>query len=115
MNNLVLPGATVSVTPNLNRFLERLNRRQIEVLAQAAVDRLDELDGDSDFETGGDLEDDFVLIPHALACGSNGPGCKIGDEGGGSTDEDLEQEEPCRGFWGVNQAEPISDSNPVFG
>lgn len=48
-------------------------------MAQAAIDRLDELDGDSDFETGTDLEDDFMISRRALVDFDQGPGCPISD------------------------------------
>ena len=37
MNNTLLPGATSSVTPNLQRFLQRLNRRQFEMVPKSDV------------------------------------------------------------------------------
>ncbi|WP_257555607.1 hypothetical protein [Sphingobium sp. CFD-2] len=50
MNDSTLPGAAPCVTPKIQRFLERLNRSRVEAVAQAAIDRLDELDGDPDDE-----------------------------------------------------------------
>jgi len=52
MNGSVLPGATMLVTPNLQRFLSRLNRPALEAVAQAAIDQLDTIDGDADQEDG---------------------------------------------------------------
>lgn len=52
MNLGILPGATPCVTPNLQRFLSRLDRPALEAVAQAAIDRLDDIDGDADQEDG---------------------------------------------------------------
>lgn len=88
MNNALLPGATPCVTPNLARFLARLDRPALEAVAQAAIDRLDDIDGDADLEDddpSGQSDEDGVntglgrLWLHGRSY--EGPGCPISDVG----------------------------------
>ncbi|BDD65143.1 hypothetical protein Sj15T_01640 [Sphingobium sp. TA15] len=88
MNNALLPGATACVTPNLARFLARLDRTALEAVAQAAIDRLDDIDGDPDFEDddpAGQSDEDGVNTGSGLFSlhgrGFDGPGCSISDTG----------------------------------
>ena len=108
MNFDLLPGATSSVTPNLARFLARLDRPSLEAVAQAAIDRLDEIDGDPDDEESDEdccaAHDDVAA---SLALHLEGPHWP-GDP------DDAEREEPDYGFWGINQAAPISIDNPAI-
>lgn len=75
MNQGILPGATPCVTPNLQRFLARLDRPALEAVAQAAIDQLDVIDGDADAEDG-----DFDMCPAGDDCGT---GMRWGDRGDG--------------------------------
>lgn len=108
MNNLVLPGATPCVTPNLQRFLARLDRPALEAVAQAAIDRLDDMDGDPDMEDNdpaGQCDEDgvntgdrvFYLhgVPH------DGPGCPIADTGVGDHDDN---DHGWCGHFGIDQS-----------
>ncbi|HVL77877.1 MAG TPA: hypothetical protein VM346_01165 [Sphingomicrobium sp.] len=77
----------LSVIPSLPRpLLSRLVLR--------AIERLDELDGDPDFEEN-DAEDSFVLS--WWASHTTGPGCPASDPGGGNVEdagEDIDEREP---------------------
>ncbi|GFZ85184.1 MULTISPECIES: hypothetical protein [Sphingobium] len=88
MNQVTLPGATADVTPKLQRFLARLDRPALEAVAQAAIDRLDDIDGDPDFEDddpAGQSDEDGVNTGNGLFSlhgrGFDGPGCPIADSG----------------------------------
>lgn len=96
MNAAVLPGARPHVTPALAKFLARLDRPTLEAVAQAAIDRLDDLDGDPDLEDddpAGQCDED------GLNCGQgvvyihgkpqHGPGCAISDTGIGDRDDEA--------------------------
>lgn len=103
MNGSVLPGAAPCVTPNLAKFLARLDRPALEAVAEAAIDRLDNIDSDPDLELNGDeldanyAEDDFIKF------GGFGPGCAIADTGMADRDE------PDRcGEYGVDQRRLVS-------
>lgn len=70
-------------------IIPSLPRAQLERLAQQIIDRLDDMDGDTDVEANGDEqggsmgEDDFGQPPNSLL----GPGCPIADpEEWGGTD-----------------------------
>lgn len=99
MNLGILPGATPCVTPNLQRFLSRLDRPELEAVAQAAIDRLDDIDGDPDLEDGDDdrctADDD---------CGGDSTWVGRGDDLVGDP-EDAENDDAgiCAHF-GINQA-----------
>ncbi|WP_146001635.1 hypothetical protein [Sphingobium fuliginis] len=109
MNDSTLPGAAPCVTPKIQRFLERLNRSRVEAVAQAAIDRLDELDGDpDDEESDEDCCSGFDDVGSSVVLHLDLP-LRPGDP------EDAEREEPHCGNWGINQAEPISDRHPAFG
>ena len=88
MNNTLLPGATPCVTPNLARFLARLDRPALEYIAQAGIDRLDDIDGDADLEDddpAGQSDEDGVNTGSGLFAlhgrSHDGPGCPISDAG----------------------------------
>lgn len=72
-------AAALAIIPTLPRpVLDRLTQRMI--------DRLDEIDGDTDREGNGDeqdginAEDEALNLPWYVV--ANGPGCPIGDPGG---------------------------------
>lgn len=113
MNQGVLLGATPCVTPNLAKFLARLDRLALEAVAQAAIDRLDELDGDPDMEdddpAGQSDEDglncgDGIFYLHGIA--HDGPGCPISDTGVG--DRDSEDDSGRCVEFGLDQSRPVS-------
>lgn len=96
MNSVVLPGSTPCVTPKLARFLARLDRPALEVLAQAAIDRLDDMDGDPDLEDddpAGQCDEDGVNCGDGVfyrhGAPHDGPGCPIGDTGLGDRGDDV--------------------------
>ena len=88
MNQGILPGATPCVTPNLQRFLARLDRPALEAVAQAAIDQLDLIDGDADAEEG-----DFDMCLAGDDCGT---GMGLGDPGDGLVgDPDDAEADSC--------------------
>lgn len=65
-------AALLTVIPSLTRGeLGRMVHRMIE--------RMDDMDGDTDFEDGNDLEDDFRLSDNALRYGGGSAGCEISE------------------------------------
>lgn len=105
MNGGILPGATALVTNNLSRFLARLDRPSLEAVAEAAIDRLDALDGDADMELCGDEHDGTRGEDDFCDFGGNGAGCVIADSGAG----DHEDEDAGRcGEFGIDQSRLLS-------
>lgn len=95
MNLVMLPGATSLVTNNLSRFLARLDRPALEAVAQAAIDRLDDLDPDPELEDDdpvGQCDEDGVNTGDGIfylhGVDHRGPGCPIADSGMGDYDDD---------------------------
>lgn len=92
--------AALAVIPSLPRPL--LNR-----LVERAIERLDELDGDADFEDATDAEDEgfsHLAVRCALRAG---PGCPIADPGGGNV-EDAPHDD-------AGEAEPEHCLFPAYG
>jgi hypothetical protein len=96
MNALVLPGARPHVTPALAKFLSRLDRPTLEAVAQAAIDRLDDLDDDPDLEDddpAGQCDEDGINcgdgVFYVHGKPQHGPGCAIGDTGVGDRDDEI--------------------------
>ena len=50
MNSVTLPGSTADVTPAIRKFLRNLDRSLVEAVDSAAIQLLDEIDGDPDLE-----------------------------------------------------------------
>ncbi|KFG90034.1 hypothetical protein BV98_002207 [Sphingobium herbicidovorans NBRC 16415] len=98
MNNALLPGATPCVTPNLARFLARLDRPALEAVAQAAIDRLDEVDGDTDREP-----DDFDMCP---AGDDGGTGMVWVNPGDGQVGDPIDAEDDDASLL-VDQSRPF--------
>lgn len=69
-------------------LIPSLPRPHLERLVQSLIDRMDEADGDPDFEDALDSEDD-VPTEFALAVASDGPGCAISDSYG------IDDEDGC--------------------
>lgn len=116
MNQGILPGATPCVTPNLQRFLTRLDRPALEAVAQAAIDQLDVIDGDADIEDddpAGQADEDGVNTGSGILClhgiHQDGPGCPISDTGVGDHDDDGIG---CCGEYGIDQSRSTA---PVLG
>lgn len=103
MNQGILPGATSCVTPNLQRFLSRLDRPALEAVAQAAIDRLDDIDGDADQEDG-----DHDMCGASDDCGTGiiwqnpGDGL-VGDPEDAENDDDAGN---C-GHFAINQMQAV--------
>jgi hypothetical protein len=76
----------------LAQAVPMLTRHELEALTEHLIDRLDEVDGDPDFEDALDLEDE-PLSPFAARF-FVGPGCPIADTPeDGDTDEDEGHDE----------------------
>lgn len=107
MNLVTLPGAAPCVTPKLARYLARLDRPALEAVAQAAIDQLDDLDGDIDLEPNGDErdgsfgEDDFVNF-NVMDLGA---GCALADSGM----EHRDDEQACCEY-GLDQTSPTTEA-----
>lgn len=54
------------------------SREAVERVIQRAIDALDEIDGDADFESVG-LEDDFEIAAWQLTAASYAAGCLVSD------------------------------------
>ena len=85
------------------------NRRELETIITAAIERLDEIDGDADLEANGDeadgsgLEDEFGVIPEMY-----GAGCPVADPG------ELEDQD-SEGEWLIDQRTILGrNAMPVF-
>jgi hypothetical protein len=62
-------------------------------IAEASLERLDEIDGDPDEENANDLEDDHSLS--WFASGPSGPGCVISDAPEDNHDQEaIDEREP---------------------
>lgn len=81
MSALWLRGAGKLPADIALSIIPSLPRAQLERLAQQIIDRLDDMDGDTDVEANGDeqdgdrAEDDFGAVGNWL----DGPGCPIAD------------------------------------
>ena len=62
--------------PAVARILARIERDQLAGFIAVALDLLDTLDGDPDFENATDLEDDHALSTPATEY-ATGPGCTV--------------------------------------
>ena len=56
-----------------------LTRAELGRMVQRMIDRMDVMDGDTDFEDGNDLEDDFRLSDNARRYGGSSAGCEISE------------------------------------
>ena len=81
--------------PAVARILARFERDQLAGFIAVALDLIDTLDGDPDFENATDLEDDHALSPQATGYGT-GPGCEVADTGE-DHDQDTGIEDDPRG------------------
>ena len=82
--------------PAVARILARFEREQLAGFIAVALDLIDTLDGDPDFENATDLEDDHTLSPQASGY-ATGPGCEVSDTGE-DDDADTSVEDGPRGF-----------------
>ena len=98
MNQVTLPGATADVTLNLARFLARLDRPALEVIAQAAIDQLDAIDGDPDLEP-----DDHDMCP---AGDDGGTGMVWVNPGDGQVGDAIDAEDDEASIF-VDQSQPF--------
>lgn len=78
------------------RIPARFERDQLAGFIAVALDLIDTMDGDPDFENATDLEDDHALSRRARGY-DKGPGCEVSDTG---EDDDIETgiEDDPRGF-----------------
>lgn len=97
MNSVTLPGSTADVTPAIRKFLRNLDRSLVAAVASAAIQLLDEIDGDPDLEPDQDdmcaAGDDAGSGEHWLGCGDGLPGDPddgepVGDEQDSANAED---------------------------
>lgn len=86
--------------PAVARILSAYDRKSLEAFLSVALDLLDTMDGDADLEDGTDAEDDFALSAIALQFADSGPGCTIGDPGGGNVEDEAQ-------IWEVESLSPI--------
>ena len=97
----------ITVPPAVARVIMRMDRSKLEAFVSAAIDIMDVMDPDSDFEETG-LEDDFISHP------ADGPGCPVADVAelhGDETDGDFCEDDACRGDWGTGPGCTISDDD----
>jgi hypothetical protein len=66
-------------------LIPSLPRSHLERLVQTLIDRMDEADGDSDFE--GQHDEDDLTTAFFLVDRNDGPGCRISDSDFGVDDE----------------------------
>ena len=90
--------------------IPRLSRDALEGLAEALIDRLDEIDGDPDEEANG-TEDD--PITHWDNCG---PGCPftepdfgVDDQGEHTVEDEGEPEHDLHPLYGIDQSQPVPE------
>ena len=86
MATLPIEGSAIAAFPSfppmpaVARILARFERDQLAGFVAVALDLIDTLDGDPDFEDATDLEDDHALSPQALGY-DTGAGCEVADTG----------------------------------
>lgn len=108
--NYAKGGASALPNPALlESAIRRLSRDALADLCEQLIDRLDQIDGDSDFEET-DAEDSFALPPRARRR-ARGAGCIISDPDEAVDDKGCDQDTdselpghgklPCR--YGIDQ------------
>lgn len=80
----------------LSQAIPHLSRHDLEDLTERLIDRLDQIDGDPDYENASDLEDDFALNLRGPAGAIDGPGCECSDTGEHNGDFEPEETDDDR-------------------